>query len=109
MKSDLVDHSNRNLQDVGNVDRGCGRCLKCQTKVMNHHLDVPRVDWRNLGAGKIQHLGLERTVWILLGKLPQSQSKMAYLNCTLGLLEQHIDCSFKAGVDKEITRAFSQA
>lgn len=108
MKSDLVDHSNRNLQDVGNVDHSCGRCLKCQTKVMNHHLDVPWVGGRNLGARKIQHLGLERALWILVGN-NQSHLKMAYSNCTLGLLEQHINYPFKAGVDKEITRTFSQA
>lgn len=62
MKSDLVDHSHRNLQNVGNMDCGCGRRLKCQTKVMNHHLDVPWVDWRNLDAHNIQDLGLEHTI-----------------------------------------------
>lgn len=33
---------------------------------------------------------------------------MAYLNCTLGLLERHIYYPFQAGVDKEITRTFLQ-
>lgn len=66
MKSDLVDHSHRNLQDVRNMDCGCSRRLKCQTKVMNHHLDVPWLDWRNLGAHNIQHSELEQTLQILL-------------------------------------------
>lgn len=76
MKSDLVNHSNRNLQDVGNVHHGCGRCLKCQAKVMNHHLDIPWVGWRNLSAQKIQHLGLERALWILV---ENNQSHLRWL------------------------------
>lgn len=57
MKTDLVNHSNVNLQDVRDVHCGCGRCLKCQTKVMNHHFHFPWVDGRNLSMQRNQLSG----------------------------------------------------
>lgn len=50
VETDLVNHSHINLQYVRNMHCGCGRCLECQTKVMNHQLHLPWVDRRNLGT-----------------------------------------------------------
>lgn len=59
MKTDLVNHSHINLQNVRDVYCGRSRCLKCQTKVMYHHFHLPWDDGRNLGTHMIQLSGLD--------------------------------------------------
>lgn len=47
-KTDLVNNSHGDLQNVGNVHDGGGGCLKGQTQVVNHHLHSTGLDGGNL-------------------------------------------------------------
>ena len=56
LATDLVNHSDINLQYVWDVDRSCSRGWEGQAEVMNHHLHCPRLDWNHL-----EHM--ERPQW----------------------------------------------